>query len=30
MGMLCVGALRAVLVEHRAPANALNPDALRL
>ncbi len=30
MGMLCVGALRAVLLEHRAPANALNPDALRL
>jgi glyoxylate reductase len=29
MGMLCVEALRAVLVEHRAPANALNPEALR-
>jgi glyoxylate reductase len=29
MGMLCVEALRAVLLEGRAPANALNPDALR-
>jgi glyoxylate reductase len=29
MGMLCVEALRAVLLEHRAPANALNPEALR-
>ena len=28
MGMLCVGALRAVLLENRAPANALNPEAL--
>ncbi len=25
MGMLCVQALRAVLLEHRPPANALNP-----
>jgi glyoxylate reductase len=30
MGMLCVDALRAVLLENRAPANALNPEALRL
>lgn len=29
MGMLCVEALRAVLLEGRAPANALNPEALR-
>ena len=29
MGMLCVEALRAVLLEHRAPANAQNPEALR-
>jgi glyoxylate reductase len=29
MGMLCVEALRAVLLEHRAPVNALNPEALR-
>ena len=29
MGMLCVEALRAVLLENRAPANALNPEALR-
>ncbi len=29
MGMLCVEALRAVLLEDRAPANALNPGALR-
>jgi glyoxylate reductase len=29
MGMLCVEALRAVLLEGRVPANALNPDALR-
>jgi len=29
MGMLCVGALRAVLLEHRLPANALNPEAFR-
>ena len=28
MGMLCVQALRAVLLEDRAPANALNPEAL--
>jgi glyoxylate reductase len=28
MGMLCVEALRAVLLEGRAPANALNPQAL--
>ena len=28
MGMLCVDALRAVLVEDRAPANALNPEVL--
>jgi len=27
MGMLCVEALRAVLLEHRPPANALNPEA---
>lgn len=30
MGMLCVEALRAVLLENRAPSNALNPEALRL
>ncbi len=29
MGMLCVGALRAVLLENRPPSNALNPEALR-
>ena len=29
MGMLCVEALRAVLLEGRVPANALNPEALR-
>lgn len=29
MGMLCVDALRAVLLEGRAPPNALNPEALR-
>ncbi len=29
MGMLCVEALRAVLVDGRVPANALNPEALR-
>jgi glyoxylate reductase len=29
MGMLCVRGLRAVLLEHRPPPNALNPDALR-
>jgi glyoxylate reductase len=28
MGMLCVEALRAVLLESRAPANALNPEAV--
>ena len=28
MGMLCVEALRAVLLESRTPANALNPEAL--
>ncbi len=28
MGMLCVEALRAVLLEGRAPANALNPQVL--
>jgi glyoxylate reductase len=28
MGMLCVEALRAVLLEQRPPANALNPEAL--
>jgi glyoxylate reductase len=28
MGMLCVDALRAVLLEGRAPENALNPEAL--
>jgi glyoxylate reductase len=27
MGMLCVNALRAVLIEHRPPENALNPEA---
>jgi hypothetical protein len=27
--MLCVEALRAVLLEHRAPANALNSEAWR-
>ena len=27
MGMLCVEALRAVLLERRVPANALNPEA---
>ena len=29
MGMLCVEALRAVLLDGRAPPNALNPDAVR-
>ena len=29
MGMLCVEALRAVLLESRVPANALNPEAFR-
>ncbi len=29
MGMLCVEGLRAVLLDRRAPANALNPEALR-
>ena len=29
MGMLCVEALRAVLLEGRCPENALNPEALR-
>jgi phosphoglycerate dehydrogenase-like enzyme len=29
MGMLCVEALRAVLLEGRVPANALNPEAFR-
>jgi glyoxylate reductase len=29
MGMLCVEALRAVLLEGRVPPNALNPGALR-
>jgi glyoxylate reductase len=29
MGMLCVEALRAVLLENRVPPNALNPEALR-
>src|SRR5438874_5595502 len=29
MGMLCVEALRAVLLERRVPANTLNPEALR-
>jgi glyoxylate reductase len=29
MGMLCVEALRAVLLENRVPANALNPEAAR-
>jgi glyoxylate reductase len=28
MGMLCVEALRAVLLENRVPPNALNPEAL--
>jgi glyoxylate reductase len=28
MGMLCVQALRAVLLEHRTPENALNPEAV--
>jgi glyoxylate reductase len=28
MGMLCVEALRAVLLDGRAPANALNPEAV--
>ena len=30
MGMLCVGALRAVLLEHRLPQNALNSEALEV
>ena len=29
MGMLCVEALRAVLLDDRVPANALNPGAAR-
>ena len=29
MGMLCVEALRAVLLESRVPQNALNPEAAR-
>ena len=29
MGMLCVQALTAVLLEHRSPPNAVNPEALR-
>ena len=29
MGMLCVDALRAVLLEERRPANAVNPEAWR-
>jgi glyoxylate reductase len=29
MGILCVEALRGVLLEHRVPANALNPEAAR-
>ncbi len=29
MGMLCVEALRAVLLEGRCPANAVNPEAFR-
>jgi len=29
MGMVCVEALRAVLLEHRVPANALNSEAAR-
>ena len=29
MGMLCVEALRAVLLENRVPANALNPELVR-
>jgi len=29
MGMLCAEALRAVLLEHRVPANAINPQAFR-
>jgi glyoxylate reductase len=29
MGMLCVEALRAVLLEDRCPENALNPDVWR-
>jgi glyoxylate reductase len=29
MGMLCVDALRAVLLDQRAPENALNPEAAR-
>lgn len=29
MGMLCVDALRAVLLEGRCPGNALNPEAFR-
>jgi lactate dehydrogenase-like 2-hydroxyacid dehydrogenase len=28
MGMLCVEALRAVLLEDRVPENALNPEVL--
>jgi lactate dehydrogenase-like 2-hydroxyacid dehydrogenase len=30
MGMLCVSALNAVLLEDRVPANALNPTAARI
>lgn len=30
MGMLCVSALKAVLLEDRAPENALNPTAARI
>ena len=30
MGMLCVEALRAVLLEDRVPVNALNPEAARV
>lgn len=29
MGMLCVEALRAVLLERRCPSNAINPEAIR-
>jgi len=29
MGMVCVEALRAVLLDDRVPANALNPEAAR-
>jgi glyoxylate reductase len=30
MGMLCVAALRAVLIDHQVPRNALNPEVLRV